>query len=41
VFYITLNIGRVEKGMPIWKGVLSEDVMWKIYTYLQTVQAEP
>jgi len=41
VFYTTFNNGRVEKGMPIWKGVLSEDVMWQIYTYLQTVQSEP
>jgi len=41
VFYTTINNGRVEKGMPVWKGVLSEDVMWQIYTYLQTVQTEP
>ena len=41
VFYTTVNNGRVEKGMPVWKGVLSEDVMWQIYTYLQNVQAEP
>jgi mono/diheme cytochrome c family protein len=41
VFYTTINNGRVEKGMPVWKGVLSEEVMWQIYTYLQTVQTEP
>ena len=41
VFYATINNGRVEKGMPVWKGVLSEEVMWQIYTYLQTVQTEP
>lgn len=41
VFYTTINNGRVEKGMPVWKGVLSDDVMWQIYTYLQTVQTEP
>ena len=41
VFYSTINNGRVEKGMPVWQGVLSEDVMWQIYTYLQTVQTEP
>lgn len=41
VFYSTINNGRAEKGMPVWKGVLSEDVMWQIYTYLQAVQTEP
>ena len=41
VFYATINNGRVEKGMPVWKGVLSEDTMWQIFTYLQTVQTEP
>ena len=41
VFYTTVNNGRVDKGMPVWKGVLSEEVLWQIYTYLQTVQTEP
>ena len=40
VFYTTLNTGRVEKGMPPWKGAISEDIMWRIFTYLQTVQAQ-
>jgi mono/diheme cytochrome c family protein len=39
-FYTTINNGRMEKGMPVWKGVLSEDVMWRIYTFLQSVQAQ-
>lgn len=41
VFYTTVNNGRVDKGMPVWKGVLSEEVLWQIYTYLQSVQTEP
>jgi mono/diheme cytochrome c family protein len=41
VFYTTINNGRLDMGMPVWKGVLSEDIMWRIYTYLETVQAEP
>jgi hypothetical protein len=27
--------------MPVWKGVLSEDVMWRIFTFLETQQATP
>ncbi len=41
VYYETVNKGRMEKGMPIWNGVLSDEVIWQIYTYLQTVQTEP
>ena len=40
VFYTTVNNGRMDKGMPVWKGVLSDQVLWKIYTFLETVQAE-
>jgi mono/diheme cytochrome c family protein len=39
-FYTTINNGRMDKGMPVWKGILSEDVMWRIYTFLQSVQAQ-
>ena len=41
VFYTTINNGRIDKGMPVWKGVLSEEVVWKIYTYLASVQTRP
>jgi mono/diheme cytochrome c family protein len=41
VFYNTINDGRMEKGMPPWKGVLKEDVMWRIYTFLASVQTQP
>jgi len=40
VFYTTINNGRMDKGMPVWKGVLDEDTMWKIYTFLSSVQAK-
>lgn len=40
LFYTTINNGRMDKGMPVWKGVLDEDVMWRIYTFLQSVQAQ-
>lgn len=40
MFSTTVTTGRLDKGMPIWRGVLSDDVLWKIYTFLETVQAE-
>jgi mono/diheme cytochrome c family protein len=39
VFYETISTGLPDKGMPVWKGVLSDEVLWRIYTYLQTVQS--
>jgi mono/diheme cytochrome c family protein len=40
-FYSTITAGRVEKGMPPWKGVLSDDIIWRIFTFLETVQTVP
>jgi mono/diheme cytochrome c family protein len=39
-FYTTVQDGRMQKGMPYWKGILEDDVIWKIYTFLQTIQIE-
>jgi mono/diheme cytochrome c family protein len=41
VYYETVSHGRLDKGMPVWKGVLSDDVLWRIFTYLETVQTQP
>jgi len=41
VFYSTINDGRMDKGMPPWKGVLKEEVIWRIFTFLSTVQTQP
>jgi mono/diheme cytochrome c family protein len=41
VFYSTINDGRMDKGMPPWKGVLKEDVIWRIFTFLSAVQTQP
>jgi len=41
VYQETMSRGRPDKGMPVWKDVLSDDVLWRIFTYLQTVQTEP
>ena len=40
MFWATVNNGRLDKGMPVWKGVLSEEILWKIYTFLETVQEQ-
>jgi mono/diheme cytochrome c family protein len=41
VFYKTVSTGRPEKGMPVWKGVLKDDTLWKIFTFLSSVQTQP
>jgi mono/diheme cytochrome c family protein len=41
VYQEAMSRGRPDKGMPVWKDVLSDDVLWRIFTYLQTVQTEP
>jgi mono/diheme cytochrome c family protein len=40
MFYTTVSTGRLDKGMPVWKGVLNDETLWKIFTFLETVQAE-
>lgn len=40
VYYKTVNEGRMDKGMPVWKGVLPEEKIWKIFTFLSSVQSE-
>ncbi len=39
-FLTTVNEGRLDKGMPVWKGVLPDETIWKIYTFLMTKQSE-
>ena len=38
-FCKTVLNGRPEKGMPTWQGKLDDDNIWKIYTWLETVQS--
>jgi polar amino acid transport system substrate-binding protein len=38
VFYQTAMAGRTAKGMPPWKGILEDEALWKIFTFLETVQ---
>ena len=41
VAYTIIEDRRLDRGMPGWKGGLTDDVMWRIFTYLQTVQTQP
>jgi len=38
VFYTTVTQGRSTKGMPPWGPALDEEAIWKIKTFLESVQ---
>ncbi len=38
VFYTAVTRGRPPKGMPPWGEVLDEETIWKIKTFLESVQ---
>ena len=40
LFWRTVNDGRMDKGMPVWKDAISDDIKWRIYTFLQSVQTK-
>jgi len=41
VFYATVNAGRPAQGMPPWGQALATEDIWRIWTFLESVQAEP
>jgi mono/diheme cytochrome c family protein len=41
VFDEAMSKGRLDKGMPVWKGALSDEALRRILIYLQTVQTRP
>ena len=41
VFWTTVHKGRMDKGMPVWGGVLPDDTLWRIYTFLESIQTQP
>jgi len=41
VFHFTVTHGRPDKGMPNWQGLLDEQTLWMIFTFLQSVQSQP
>jgi mono/diheme cytochrome c family protein len=40
LFWATINNGRMDKGMPVWKDAISDDIKWRIFTFLQSVQSQ-
>ncbi len=40
VFHATVTHGRLEKGMPVWGGILDEHTIERIYSYLSSVQSQ-
>lgn len=38
IFLTTALDGRPNRGMPPWRGVMPEEKLWKIFTFLETVQ---
>ncbi len=40
LFWTTINNGRMDNGMPVWKDAISDDIKWRIYTFLQSVQSQ-
>ncbi len=41
VAYAAITIGRADKGMPPWRDALSEDEIWKVVTFIESVQRQP
>jgi polar amino acid transport system substrate-binding protein len=41
VFWTTVHQGRMDKGMPVWQGVLPDDTLWRIFSFLESVQTQP
>lgn len=41
VFYATVTAGRPQKGMPPWGQALKADEIWQVWTFLESIQAEP
>ena len=41
VFFTTVTEGRPTRGMPAWTGVLSEENIWQILTFIESVQKTP
>jgi mono/diheme cytochrome c family protein len=41
VFHATVTHGRPDKGMPNWTGVLDDQLLWTIFTFLESVQTPP
>ncbi len=38
MFLTTALNGRPDKGMPPWRDIMPEEKLWKVFTFLETVQ---
>jgi polar amino acid transport system substrate-binding protein len=41
VYYATVTAGRPAKGMPPWGQALNSEQIWQVWTFLESVQADP
>lgn len=41
VYYATVTSGRPTKGMPPWGQALTVDEVWQVWTFLESIQADP
>ena len=41
VYYATVTAGRPANGMPPWGQALNADQIWQVWTFLESVQADP
>ena len=39
--YATVTAGRPAKGMPPWGQALNAEEIWQVWTFLESIQAEP
>ena len=37
-FWTTVHTGRPARGMPSWQGVIADDDLWRILTFLESIQ---
>jgi mono/diheme cytochrome c family protein len=41
VYYATVTGGRPAKGMPPWGQALNAEQIWQVWTFLESIQADP
>ena len=41
VYYATVTAGRPTRGMPPWGQALTRDEVWQVWTFLESIQADP
>jgi ABC-type amino acid transport substrate-binding protein len=41
IFFATVTGGRPAAGMPVWGDMFDADTIWKMWTFVESVQTEP